>query len=195
VGDTASLRRDGSPAVGRGKNPSPHEGWVQELAGRGSGMAVREGSGRENEGQCGRQPEKSRLERSGEERRPGMAGGAGGGWGEGLRAQLPEGRHEPDAPCCGSWPGWPSGRGGEQYPWEPTRTVAFPQRFMGGDAAGGAAGVDGAAGGGGERALRRQARYEKWCNGQRLRALGNANPPGVPELIGRWFLNILEAKS
>lgn len=84
---------------------------------------------------------------------------------------------------------WPAGRGEEQRPWEPPRLAQFG---VGGVPPGGASGVDGAAGRGGKEALR-QARYEKWCNGQRLRALGNANPPGAPEVIGRWFLNILEA--
>lgn len=92
-------------------------------------------------------------------------------------------------PGNGRFGPWPAGRGEGQYPWEPPRLAQFG---VGGVPAGGAAGVDGAAGGDRKGALR-QARYEKWCNGQRLRALGNANPPGVPELIGRWFLNILEA--
>lgn len=63
---------------------------------------------------------------------------------------------------------WPAGRGEPQFPWEPPRLT---QPRMGG-------GADG-----------RSFRLDSFARRNRLRALGNANPPQVPELIGRWILS------
>lgn len=85
---------------------------------------------------------------------------------------------------------WPAGRGEPQFPWEPPRLT---QPRMGGVLDGSTVGLDGSAGGDREKAARiaakREARFRAWCRRQRLRALGNANPPDIPELIGRWILS------
>lgn len=91
---------------------------------------------------------------------------------------------------------WPAGRGQRQCSWEPPRLLepglgrdpdggsAWVERSAGGELRGALAGVSPLA------ALSKAARRLclSWRRRQRLRALGNANPPHVPEIIGRWMI-------
>jgi site-specific DNA-cytosine methylase len=66
-------------------------------------------------------------------------------------------------------PCWPARRGEPQHAWEPPRLVE----------SGLGRGLDG-----------RAARLDGFARRHRLKALGNANPPFAPELIGRWMLSL-----
>lgn len=64
---------------------------------------------------------------------------------------------------------WPARRGEPQHAWEPPRIIK--------------SGVGGRSDG-------RSRRLAGFARRSALRGLGNANPPDVPELIGRWILEI-----
>lgn len=67
--------------------------------------------------------------------------------------------------CAGAK--WPARRGEPQYEWEPPRVLES---------------------GLGRGAGRDTDRMDRFARRNRLRALGNGNPPQVPEMIGRWLL-------
>lgn len=73
---------------------------------------------------------------------------------------------------------WPSRPGELQHDWEPERLVKFG---LGRDVAGTPNGLVQLA----DRDDEKIARYQ---NKEALKALGNCNPPHVPELIGRWIM-------
>lgn len=86
--------------------------------------------------------------------------GAGGEGGQ-------RGPEESAAPLTGSRL-WPAGRGAEQFGWEAPRLI---EPGLGRATPGTPRGLDG------------------FARRSRLRALGNANVPHVPEAIGRWILS------
>lgn len=77
-------------------------------------------------------------------------------------------RSEPDGLDDDGRQRWPAGRGEPQHDWEPPRLVE--SRL-------------------GRNLARASARLDGFARRNRLRALGNANPPHVPEAIGRWILS------
>ncbi len=81
---------------------------------------------------------------------------------EGASGREPDGRGD-------DWQQrWPAGRGELQHEWEPPRLVE--SRL-------------------GRNLARASARLDGFARRSRLRALGNANVPHVPEAIGRWILS------
>jgi site-specific DNA-cytosine methylase len=87
---------------------------------------------------------------------------------------------------------WPAGRGAQQFEWEAARLV---EPGLGRAAAGPTEGMDLSRRGRlfqdlARRALRLAGLHESFARQARLRALGNANPPHVPEAIGRWILTM-----
>lgn len=77
-------------------------------------------------------------------------------------------RSEPDGLDDDGRQRWPARRGEPQHEWEAPRLVE--SRL-------------------GRNLARASARLDGFARRNRLRALGNANPPHVPEAIGRWILS------